>query len=97
MTDNAQLPEQPFLSHLVELRDRLLRALLRRQRRDGALPDLGVLCEELGLTPLSGDPVAVIRAALAEALAVAGGQVAPQLVDRDLQDQPGLVAGKSGD
>ena len=28
MTDNATLPEQPFLSHLIELRDRLMRMML---------------------------------------------------------------------
>lgn len=67
MTDNAQLPEQPFLSHLIELRDRLMRMLL------------AILIIFLGLFPFGNDIYIFIADPLMKVLPEGTSMIATQV------------------
>jgi sec-independent protein translocase protein TatC len=67
MTDNSQLPEQPFLSHLVELRDRLMRMVL------------AILIIFLGLFPFGNDIYVFIADPLMRVLPEGTSMIATQV------------------
>jgi sec-independent protein translocase protein TatC len=67
MSDNAQLPEQPFLSHLIELRDRLMRMLL------------AILIIFLGLFPFGNDIYVFVADPLMKVLPEGTSMIATQV------------------
>jgi sec-independent protein translocase protein TatC len=67
MTDKAQLPEQPFLSHLIELRDRLMRMVL------------AILIIFLGLFPFGNDIYVFIADPLMRVLPEGTSMIATQV------------------
>jgi sec-independent protein translocase protein TatC len=67
MTDNTQLPEQPFLSHLVELRDRLMRMVL------------AILVIFLGLFPFGNDIYVFVADPLMRVLPEGTSMIATQV------------------
>jgi sec-independent protein translocase protein TatC len=67
MTDNAQLPEQPFLSHLIELRDRLMRMVL------------AILIIFLGLFPFGNDIYVFVADPLMKVLPEGTSMIATQV------------------
>lgn len=67
MTDNAPLPEQPFLSHLVELRDRMMRMLL------------AILIVFLGLFPFGNDIYVFVAEPLMRVLPEGTSMIATQV------------------
>ena len=67
MTDNATLPEQPFLSHLIELRDRLMRMML------------AILVIFIGLFPFGNDIYIFIADPLMRVLPEGTSMIATQV------------------
>jgi len=67
MTDKTQLPEQPFLSHLVELRDRLMRMVL------------AILVIFLGLFPFGNDIYVFVADPLMRVLPEGTSMIATQV------------------
>jgi sec-independent protein translocase protein TatC len=67
MTDKAQLPEQPFLSHLIELRDRLMRMVL------------AILIIFLGLFPFGNDIYVFVADPLMRVLPEGTSMIATQV------------------